>query len=647
MCCKMPSLPAADALRRAGRMWRTLAPLPFQQHAFRAGTELRRHLWRPLLRYGVAWVDRQAVPPVDTAALAALGAVVRSAGLPRRPVVSSDACALGGTAFAGLASLVPCLPKWSPLAVYEAHYLEWLQTALTTEGLRDEAVAAWQAWRSASRTQLQHAVWRKAWEPYPRARRVLACLRAASVEAAGSALQQDLLAEAYSAAYGLSWLAERHLDGNHLLADRVAEAAASAAWGGPAGVRERARCEAERQFAADGGHVEGSPMYHAVCLEDLLTVVPLLPAAEARTWQPLLARATQWLARLRHPDGSLPAFGDTDADALQGLPLATAALADRGDWPGPPAMAAEELSAWVAGNRLDRVVVHTAAVVWPNQPGHAHDDALSLEVSLGGVRWLADAGLGGYDGDPHRALCRSRASHSTVDVAGRPAMELWGAFRVGARGLVRDIERGRGCVVTRRGHGSSDCRTASRHRRWRTATWGRALCRGSERSVGDRTGAAVPPPPARRGRRRAALRRGHHASLGRIGRHRLAGAATVATAVAATRVQSRGLSAAAEVRSAFSRCSNRKAVIAGGDGQVLRRPTTNLLRPCVGPWRWWHRRGSAGLGLGGPRIAGEHGQLLGCPLDLVPVAGPLRGCAQPQQRRPPRCRLDLLFSAFA
>ena len=85
-------------------------------------------------------------------------------------------------------------------------------------------------------------------------------------------------------------------------------------------------------------------------------------------------------------------------------------------------------------------VVCDAAPIGPDyQPGHAHGDLLSFELSLAGRRVIVDAGVHGYDGDPLRAWCRSTRAHNTVEIDGEDQCEFWGTFRVARRARPRDV----------------------------------------------------------------------------------------------------------------------------------------------------------------------------------------------------------------
>lgn len=365
------------------------------------------------------------------------------------PRLDSAAASAGHLVAAGrhVASLPPAswqLDGARPLEVYEAHYLGWAEALVATGDDADFA----RCWRSVESWHRQAPALTQPWEPYPRARRALSCLRAAarlrrSADPRAPLLQRWLHEIALTAALPLGGLLERHLGANHLLVNRLALAAIGAAMAPPA---RRAHADVESwpaalirewrgQFRSDGSHVEGSAMYHAQLLEDALTVAHLTGpthglAADIRT-------ATRWCSGMQHPDGALPAFGDCDPGVLADLPLLRHALAS-----ATPSAPAPHQSAWVARANGGDVMVHTGPMVFTPQPGHAHADGLSLEYSHQGQRVLCDAGLSGYALAPLRPWNRSEAAHSVVEVPGDGQLELWGSFRVGARGETSVVATG-------------------------------------------------------------------------------------------------------------------------------------------------------------------------------------------------------------
>lgn len=74
------------------------------------------------------------------------------------------------------------------------------------------------------------------------------------------------------------------------------------------------------------------------------------------------------------------------------------------------------------------------------QPGHAHADTLSFELSAGRERVVVDSGTSTYTIGPTRTWQRSTAAHSTVTIDGADSSEVWGGFRVARRARVQDVQ---------------------------------------------------------------------------------------------------------------------------------------------------------------------------------------------------------------
>ena len=67
------------------------------------------------------------------------------------------------------------------------------------------------------------------------------------------------------------------------------------------------------------------------------------------------------------------------------------------------------------------------------QPGHAHSDTLSFELSLFGRRVLVNSGISQYGEDTERQRQRSTAAHNTAEINGQDSSEVWAGFRVARR----------------------------------------------------------------------------------------------------------------------------------------------------------------------------------------------------------------------
>ncbi|MBC7433772.1 MAG: heparinase II/III family protein [Rubritepida sp.] len=192
--------------------------------------------------------------------------------------------------------------------------------------------------------------------------------------------------------------------------------------------------ELERQFFADGGHVERSPAQHLLAVQDLIEIRNLLHGAEIAAPTQLamvLERACQALRFWRHQDGGLALFNGTREEpaALVDLVLhhgqargrAPMLLQDTGfhrmqgsrtlvivDCGAPPAGRAPDLTTGLprAGDRF------------------AHAGTLSFELSVGRDRLIVNCGAAPAAEPVWRDALRATAAHSTLTLADTNSAEL-------------------------------------------------------------------------------------------------------------------------------------------------------------------------------------------------------------------------------
>ncbi len=345
------------------------------------------------------------------------------------------------------------------LFAYHLHHFEWLRMPCGPE-LRARAILDWSERHRAG----------VGWDPEPIGLRSLAWLK---LLATPGALPSDAALRARigrSLAQQLDTLAgrlETHLLANHYLFNLLALATAGHAFEGAAPARWRARAaplasELAEQVGPDGAHYERSPMYHSLALERVLDLVNVLrarpDAARADLLDALAACAARMLRALRvlvHPDGQIALLGDS----AFGIAQPPAALESYAAALGIAAAADEP-----AGVLRDAGFVRLAAgpfvliasVGGPRpsyQPGHAHCDALSFELSVAGGRVVTDTGVYEYVEGARREASRATRSHATLEIDGQEQAEVWGAHRVGGRPAValRALEPGRRAEASLRG----------------------------------------------------------------------------------------------------------------------------------------------------------------------------------------------------
>jgi len=242
---------------------------------------------------------------------------------------------------------------------------------------------------------------------------------------------------------------------NHLMANAVALTAGGLFFGTKEGDRWANRGtallfrELDEQINEDGGHYERSPMYHAIVLEQLLDVMNLweslregVPAkwrgGRERLESTVLAMLDA-LSVVTHPDGGVSFFNDSTL----GVAATLGELADYAKRLGlAPRGLAPDPAQWLGTTDFFRlssedgrtVVLFDAGVPAPRyQPGHAHSESLSFELSRDGRRVFVNSGISTYQPGPERLWQRQTAAHNTVRIDEKEQCEVWGAHRCGRR----------------------------------------------------------------------------------------------------------------------------------------------------------------------------------------------------------------------
>jgi Heparinase II/III-like protein/Heparinase II/III N-terminus len=262
--------------------------------------------------------------------------------------------------------------------------------------------------------------------------------------------------------------------------------------------------EANAQVHADGGHAELSAHYHRYSTDFYLLATLLAratgdPGADAL--ESCARRQSAYLRTLADDRGRLPLIGDDDggqlfrfsdersSDASVTLGVAASALGERSfavRTPSPDVF-------WILGKRPEIADRHTAPR-WPSKVfpesgylisrtgdgghlvfdagshgflngGHAHADALSVVLTVGGEPLLVDPGTATYTMDPEvRDRFRSSRMHNTLVLDERDHAEPDGPFhwrtRTDARFLVARTQPRLDFAV-----GTHDAYGAARHMR--------------------------------------------------------------------------------------------------------------------------------------------------------------------------------------
>ncbi|ACB97413.1 heparinase II/III family protein [Beijerinckia indica] len=233
----------------------------------------------------------------------------------------------------------------------------------------------------------------------------------------------------------IAYLREDDLGYNHLASEVFAQCLIAYAFGTDQRF-ERLIAEfldvIDAQISADGMQLERSPTYQAHVLGhvDVLLAGNILPEAFAPRMRDIASRMREALAILTHPDGGIAVFND----AAVGDGPTPAAL---GAWPRvwSEGVVALPDAGYARLRGGDLVAIFDAGPCGPDDnPGHAHADFLSFELSLGDKRLFVDPGVASYKASPERDRCRSAASHNGPTFLGLEPIEFIGPFRVSRRG---------------------------------------------------------------------------------------------------------------------------------------------------------------------------------------------------------------------
>lgn len=327
-----------------------------------------------------------------------------------------------------------------PLWAYHLHQFDWARAIGVDPAARSAVILDW----------IERHPRGVGWSPHPLSLRALSWGKllltpgALALDAAGDERVRRSLASQLET---LARHPEVRLQGNHLLSNLL-----GVVWGGlllegaraDAWLRreEALRAELDRQVLPDGAHVERSPMYHSLLLENVLDLLNLARARPERAPAGLVPRLEDAAARMlgalqvwTHPDGEIALFADSAFDVAH-PPAALQAYAER---VGVAARAPVPAGALAHGGyaRLESgpfaLVVSLDGPMPPYQPGHAHGDALAFELSVGETRVVTDTGVFEYLPGSRREAARATRQHATCEVDGRDQAEFWSGHRVGGR----------------------------------------------------------------------------------------------------------------------------------------------------------------------------------------------------------------------
>jgi uncharacterized heparinase superfamily protein len=298
---------------------------------------------------------------------------------------------------------------------------------------------------------------KNAWEPYPTSLRIVNWIKSFLSHIEPS---QEILDSLAKQVDFLSQNLERHLLGNHLFVNAKALIFAGLYFDDKYAQNwlsmglEVYKKELNEQVLSDGGNFELAPMYHVIMLVDLLDLLNLFKAFPERVDRHIVTKThrvamsmCKWLNAMSHSDGKISFFNDSAFgvapensvvfDYARGLGLDVAKesvhygnlivhdLVDTG---------------FVAVKSEYFTLIADIGEVGPSyQPGHAHADTLSFELTFLSKRIFVNSGISEYGVGKERLRQRKTAAHNTVVVNRLDSSQVWSGFRVAKRAKI--IER--------------------------------------------------------------------------------------------------------------------------------------------------------------------------------------------------------------
>ena len=289
------------------------------------------------------------------------------------------------------------------------------------------------------------------WEPYPLSLRIVNwikwCWR--NPEFADKLILNSL----HTQVNALEKQLEFHILANHLFANIKALIFAGQFFEGNDSQRwlrvgqRLLRQELKEQFLSDGAHFERSPMYHCILMWDLLDLYCLFRHSEIEKesfdeqLKNRIENGLSWLNNMIHPDGEIPFFNDTTF----GIAPSVAHIQQYASLLGVQPNKTELTQSGFFRREIGAyALIADIGKIEPRyQPGHAHAETASFELSVSKQRVFVNSGINEYGMSAERLMQRSTAAHNAVEACwsttGVNSSEVWSGFRVARRAKVNSI----------------------------------------------------------------------------------------------------------------------------------------------------------------------------------------------------------------
>ena len=323
-----------------------------------------------------------------------------------------------------------------PLWDYNLHYFNFLNDA--SQDINIKLVNSW-----INNTFYGKGV---AYEPYPTSLRIVNLIKwTTSTKNSNKKIHKSIYLQSRWLLNNLEW----HLLANHLFANAKAlvfsgylfETEESKRW-----LRKGKKIIASQlkeQVLRDGAHFELSPMYQNIFIADLMDLFHLnriFLDMHDEPFEKILLKTIQkmliWSEDLTHPDNEIAFFNDAALNVAPTLIELQSYFStflklnksnvQRVKFLSDSGFARINLGSWSA-------ILNLGDIRPDYNPGHAHADSLSFELSYNQERLFVNSGTSVYGNSNLRAFQRGTSAHNTVEIDNINSSDVWHGFRVGRR----------------------------------------------------------------------------------------------------------------------------------------------------------------------------------------------------------------------
>lgn len=330
----------------------------------------------------------------------------------------------------------------SKLWLYNLHYFEYLLSE-GSEQKHDLHIKLIDSWIDNNKS------FNVGWEPYPTSLRIVNILKA---WLGGLELNKKIFDSIFEQAYYLLNNLEKDLLANHYFANLKALIFVGKIFKDSKLIKLAEMSllkQIEEQILLDGAHCELSPMYHSIILVDMLDILNLLiafPSDESKELKTLLRKRilkmVSFMDSMMHPDGGISFFNDS----VNGIAPINKKIEFYSRNLGFKINNTQTSQIKVIDNihsgyicayaGESKLIFDASPIGYKYNPGHAHADTLSFELSIGSQRVFVNSGTSEYENSKRRILERKTISHNTVEVDQKDSSQIWDTFRVAERANV-------------------------------------------------------------------------------------------------------------------------------------------------------------------------------------------------------------------